>query len=116
MTREDAISRTETINHLSKRLYESALNNMGYECDADDVFIDIADNRLETWINELPTVHTKQKRGYNCNAIYRDCDQFVCSECGIELQDWNGIERNNDGDISYYEYVFKYCPNCGAKM
>lgn len=55
--------------------------------------------------------------GHNCNEDYADCDQFVCSECGIELQDWHRVERDlDDGDISYHEYTFRFCPNCGAKI
>ena len=59
----------------------------------------------------------QQKEGHNCNEDYADCDQFVCSECGIELQDWHRVERDeDDGDISYHDHVFRFCPNCGAKM
>ena len=54
---------------------------------------------------------------HNNNEDYADCDQFVCSECGIELQDWHRVERDeDDGDITYHEYTFKYCPNCGRKV
>ena len=38
-------------------------------------------------------------------------DDFVCSKCGIHLYDWI---RKDDED--WYEYEFKYCPNCGAKV
>ena len=54
---------------------------------------------------------------HNNNEDYADCDQFVCSRCGIELQDWHRVERDeDDGDITYHEYTFKYCPNCGRKV
>lgn len=57
------------------------------------------------------------KTGHNCNEDFADCDQFVCSECGIELQDWHLVEKDeDDGEISYHEFTMKYCPNCGAKM
>lgn len=52
----DLISRIETEKHLITRLYESALNNVGYKCDASDTFIDIAENRLNTWITEIPSI------------------------------------------------------------
>lgn len=56
-------------------------------------------------------------KGHNENNDYAECDQFVCSECGIELQDWHRVERDiDDGDITYHEYTFRYCPNCGAEM
>lgn len=45
-------------------------------------------------------------------------DQFVCHKCGIELQDWQRVERDpdDDGDVSYHEYVLRYCPHCGRKI
>lgn len=55
--------------------------------------------------------------GKNIGSEYADCDQFVCSECGIELQNWYSVERDEDDwDITHHEYVFRYCPNCGAKI
>ncbi|MDY5704408.1 MAG: hypothetical protein SPK77_05575 [Lachnospiraceae bacterium] len=56
------------------------------------------------------------KKCHNVNTDYAECDQFVCSNCGIELQDWHRVERDEDGDIVFHEYEFKYCPNCGAKI
>lgn len=58
---------------------------------------------------------TPLPKGHNENNDYAECDKFVCSECGIELQDWHRVERDiDDGDITYHEYTFRYCPNCGA--
>ena len=58
--------------------------------------------------------------GYKLERAHFDdagCDQFVCSNCGIELQDWHRAERDeDDGDTTYHEYEFNYCPNCGAKI
>lgn len=53
----------------------------------------------------------------NKNNDYAACDQFVCSNCGIELQDWHRVERDeDDGDITYREYEFNFCPSCGCKV
>lgn len=44
-------------------------------------------------------------------------DGFTCSECGISLEDYCEKEVDEEnGDITYREYVIKYCPNCGAKV
>lgn len=44
-------------------------------------------------------------------------DEFICSECGIVLVDYERLEIDkDDGDENYYEYEFRFCPNCGAKM
>lgn len=52
----------------------------------------------------------------NINEDYADCDQFKCSECQIELQDWHRVERDDDGEVSYHEYTFRYCPHCGRRI
>lgn len=68
-------------------------------------------------LDKLPSVQPGLKTTHNCNEDYADCDQFVCSECGIELQEWLQVERDeDDGDITYHEYTMKYCPNCGKKI
>lgn len=68
-------------------------------------------------LDGLPPVQLKPETTTNCNEDYADCDQFVCSECGIELQEWVQVERDeDDGDITYHEYTMKYCPNCGKEI
>lgn len=52
-------------------------------------------------------------RGENIATEYADCDQFICSRCGIHLQDWNLIEDDYEDGI-VHEFVFNFCPNCGA--
>ena len=59
----------------------------------------------------------ERKRGKNIATEYDEVDQFVCSECGIELQNWVRVERDeDDGDETHHEYRFNFCPNCGADM
>ena len=55
----------------------------------------------------VPVVH-----GYNDNQEYYATDEFRCSVCGLHLEDW--IRLDDEGNC--YEYEFKYCPKCGAKM
>lgn len=44
-------------------------------------------------------------------------DEFVCSECGIIIEDWSRVEIDeDDGERTNHEYVFRFCPNCGAMM
>lgn len=44
-------------------------------------------------------------------------DEFICSECGLILQDYHeiGIDRE-DGDEYFFEFEIRYCPCCGAKV
>ena len=68
-------------------------------------------------LDELPSVTPAPKKCHNENLDYAECDQFVCSNCGIELQDWHRVERDeDDSDVTYHNYTFKYCPNCGARI
>lgn len=47
-------------------------------------------------------------------------DQFICKNCGIWIEDFSKVifEEYDDGyvDKLYYEYRFKFCPECGAKI
>lgn len=44
-------------------------------------------------------------------------DKLICSHCGIVLQDWVEVRYDEDmDDTTHHEYVFNYCPNCGAKI
>ena len=55
-------------------------------------------------------------RGENIGTV-AECDQFICSKCGIHLEGWVRVEIDeDDGDITHHEYVFNICPNCGADM
>ena len=48
---DDTIYREAAVKHLKHRLYETAMNNL----DLAGVFSEIAENRIETWIEELPS-------------------------------------------------------------
>ena len=44
------------------------------------------------------------------------CDVFICQNCGIYLKDWAKIVLDEDGTEYHYEYTFKFCPECGARV
>ena len=63
-------------------------------------------------INAEPVRH-----GHNENQKYHEVDEFRCSECGLHLEDWTRYVYDEDSDEKYaQEYVFKRCPECGAKI
>lgn len=64
----DLIDRDKAILKCQERLNESALNNVGVECEADEVFEDIAQNRIKDWLNELPSAEPDVKP-----ISYKDC-------------------------------------------
>lgn len=113
---EDAISKSKTLEHLKKRLYETAINNVGCTLekakmdDISGVFTEIAENRIDTWINELPPIQPKAKAGKWIKYGRPRCDEqhYQCTACNyyINFGKW--------GDL--YTKEFRYCPNCGAKM
>lgn len=96
---KDCISRAKAQKHIYTRLYESALNNVGYECKASDVFTDIAENRLSTWISEIPSIQPKPKTGHWIAHQEGRWIYAQCSECG---------EIHNTAS--------NYCPSCGCLM
>ncbi len=58
----------------------------------------------------------EQPKAKNIGADYAEQDQFICSECGIHLQDWVRIDEDDYEDGIVHEYVFRFCPNCGKKL
>lgn len=105
MTREEAIKLVKEIT--------------GMSLDWDDAHYDALQMAIKALEQEPceDAISRKAVLCHNENHDYAECDQFVCSNCGIELQDWHRVERDeDDGDVTYHQYEFKYCPNCGAKI
>lgn len=97
---EDAISRKAMLDY--QQYLHSRMSNE-------------ENHKLWKFIKDLPPVTPAPEKCHNVNPDYAECDQFVCSNCGIELQDWHRVERDeDDGDVTYHQYEFKYCPNCGS--
>jgi ribosomal protein S27E len=89
--------------------------------DISGVFADIAENRIDTWINELPPIQPKAKVGKwivdqdafsEINGYILKCH---CSECNHkkEFYDHKSITTPTLKNVSY---IYNYCPDCGAKM
>lgn len=74
----DLISRQAAIDLLRKRLIETANNNVGFPCDAGQVFED-ASERIKYWIDELPSAQPDIIRCNEC--VYADkyfhCDYMT---------------------------------------
>lgn len=98
------IDADKTIGILKTRLYETALNNATVNCDASYLYTECADNRIEVWIDEMPTVDAEPiKRGCWVGIGDYPYDEWECDCCGAT---WS----------SGYLRELRYCPNCGAKM
>lgn len=73
---------------------------------------------LASEIEWLPAADVRPVvRGKNLGNDYNEVDQFVCSECGVELQEWVRVERDEDfGEVTYHEQRLNFCPICGADV
>lgn len=69
---------------------------------------------FENCIESAPPA--EQPKAKNIGADYGEQDQFICSECGIHLQDWVRIDEDDYEDGVVHEYVFRFCPNCGRRI
>ena len=96
-----------------------------YELIDQSIALHNAKNRRRGYYEEIAKdkVCTKQETCKNIgdkeNPLY-EADQFVCSKCGIQLEDWVSIYYDYDfgypPDKIECEYIFKFCPNCGRKI
>lgn len=101
------IDADKTIGLLKTRLYETALNNSDAYCSASYLYKECADNRIETWINEAPTIEPE-----TAEWISTDCetyDKMICSNCGNEPI----ISIDDENNVVYW--LTPYCPFCGRK-
>ena len=76
------ISQQAAIDVIKKRLFETAFNNVGIKQNVDETLVDVAENRLEIWFNELPPVQPKQ------------------NEMIKEIRKW--INSGNRGNADYF--------------
>ena len=98
----DSINRQATIEHLKKRLIETAINNTGVIARCDSIFEDTADNRIGTWINEVPSAQPERKTGEWID--YTDEGYVECPFCHSAT--------NCDGNKDELHFCF----SCGADM
>lgn len=105
----DLISRHDAINKCQERLYESALNNVGCECKADEVFADIAQNRIKIWLNEVPAAEPETNVDQHVQRIEYVKNVKRCRECK-HFERMHETPVSSDG--SYYTYVICTASKC----
>ena len=121
----------EVLKHL---LYETAMNN---ELDIADIYEDIIENRLDTWIELIPTADAEPTEEQVKEYCRKRCLVIVNSELFNEMKarwssesvgqgHWTNHLREDgatdgtfcsqcDGEIDRDSRP-NYCPNCGVKM
>lgn len=106
----DLIDRQAAIEHLKKRLYETALNSITEH----PYYEDMADNRVDVWMNELPSIDPERKKG---KWIIKDNPgtgwyRVTCSECGEDVTSVIPMI----GFFPNVKALWNFCPDCGAEM
>ncbi len=95
----DLISRQAAIEHIKKRLYETALNN---ETEY-PYYEEMADNRVDVWMNELPTIDAVPVvRCKDCKWWREETDHTCRKWGGASPRNANSYcddaERSDDGE------------------
>ena len=96
----DLIDRQEAIEHCKKRLLESAYNNVQVVCDVSYTMQEIADNRIENWLKELPSGQqwipcSERLPEYYCEVIVTVKEKY---EYEKEYRYYTDIAEHLEGD------------------
>lgn len=99
------ISRKDAIEHLKKRLWETALNNEG---EAAEVFAEIADDRLDTWMAEIRPaqqwIPVTERLPEKCQTVIASVDTHIYEEARfVDGRWWWAYEARTD----YWEEIEK---------
>lgn len=78
----------------------------------------ITELTMRDMINEIPAADVQPV--VETEDLATATEQFICKNCGIRIENFDKVvlEEDNDGYIEklFYEYIFKFCPECGAKV
>ena len=101
----DLISRQAASDILKTRLLQTAINNTETITSYDRVCQDIAENRLDFWLNGVPPVEQKQGKWIELDKCSNS--GYYCSKCHkrVVKEGWSDTVK-----------IIKYCPNCGCRM
>ena len=78
-----------------------------------------AKQELQDEIARLTAENKRLRAEKTCRNISdkNPVDEFKCSKCGFMAEDFHRLVIDeDDGEHINYEYIIKYCPNCGAKV
>ncbi len=76
---------------------------------------DIISKRVQR-IKALPTVQPSTRTAHNISK-FNPVDEFICDKCNLKLSDWLRFELDEEtADVSYFEFSFKFCPECGRRI
>ena len=93
----DLIDRQEAIEHCKKRLWESAYNNVQVVCDVSYTMQEIADNRIENWLKELPSAQPEIIRCKDCKHRPKRWEEGEGDGFNLEFPDYKCPCQCDDG-------------------
>ena len=103
------ISQQAAIDKIKKRLFETAFNNVGIKQNIDETLVDVAENRLGNWVDELPSAQSEHKGRW----IPDDSELGIkCNKCGKSFSEY----INAGTGYVFLMEIPNFCPNCGADM
>ena len=74
-------------------------------------------NMVEEIVNKVPEADVQPTRYTTNESGMSHHDRFICQTCGIALQNCKRVVPNaSEENMFDYEYEFKFCPECGAKI
>lgn len=111
----DAVNRQEAIDKIKKRLFETAFNNVGIKQNIDETLVDVAENRLENWFDDVPSVQPERK-GHGCEYC---CEHNDGRTTPIEKRGHAfiiGRYLQVRANRWIYSCTINFCPMCGRKL
>lgn len=92
----------------NKNCYIYFTNGSRFEVSEQGISYDTLYNKIKPLLEETAVKNLSKVAG---------CDCFICSKCGIHLEEWSRYVYDEDREETYcYEYTFNFCPNCGHKI
>ena len=98
----DLILREEAISTIKSMLYQTALNSVESDEKAAQLYADIADNRVETWLKLVDSVDAVPVIHAHWVEEPDRVNHWHCSNCGLT--------------VGMASLAYKYCYTCGAKI
>lgn len=118
------INKEQAIDKIKKRLFETALNNVGIKQNIDETLVDVAENRLENWFNELPSVQPERKKPVfkTGESVYHV--SYADGTGGFEKNKWADWTCPDCGWFVGEQYIPRrrnqqkcnYCAKCGCAI
>lgn len=95
------------IDVIKKRLFETAFNNVGIKQNIDETIVDVAENRLENWFNELPPIQPELKELSEWKADFKG----YINDLNMPKDDYDGIMEYIDEVPSAQPDIIR-CKDC----